>query len=109
MRAKYERVKRVNELVMDVATDFRPTEGQEMAQQTWKENMQKPDFGGLRIMAREFEAGSATTRKTIRNFGAKAATEMMGALGIFLTQFSDDQIRTAVDLSRRRRVERMWK
>lgn len=108
MRAKYERVKRVNELIMDQATDYRPLEVQDIMMETLKENLQKPDFCGLRGMAKEFEAGSSTSRKTIRNFGTKAATEMIGALGIFLTQFSDEQIRMAVNLSRKRRVERMW-
>lgn len=109
MRVKHERTKRVNELIMDQATDYRPMEVQEIMAQTFKENMQKPDFYGLRVTTKEFEAGSSTSRKAIRNFGAKAATEMIGALGIFLTQFSDEQIRMAVNLSRKRRVERMWK
>ena len=109
MRAKYERVKRVNELILDQETDYRPSEVQEIAQKTFHDNMQKPDFCALRGLTKEFEAGSTISRKAIRNFGAKAATELIGSLGIFLSQFSDEQIRMAVNLSRKRRVERMWK
>lgn len=109
MRAKHERMKRVNELIMDQATDYRPTEVQEIMAETFKENMQKPDFCGLRGLTKEFEAGSTISRKAIKNFGVKAATEMIGSLGIFLTQFSDEQIRMAVNLSRKRRVESLWK
>lgn len=106
MRAKHEHIKRVNELITGTKMAERPQEVQRIVSETFQETMKEPEFWDLRQISKYFEYKNATPyKKSIHNFGDKAVLETIGSLGIFLSQFTDEQIRSALDLRRQRSQE----
>lgn len=79
-------MKTVNEIALNMRTDFRSEKEQSLLIDTFREVLAQPEQGRVRGIV------DRVRRKNIRNLGEQGTIELVGAVGIFLTQVPENKV-----------------
>lgn len=105
-------MRKVNEMIIGRPLDDRTADLQATLMETYRDRIAEPEFVDLRILAESFNRTTSarkSPKKCIKNFGTGAATELIGNLGIWLSQLTDEQLEWLLEINRNRRKQTVVK